>query len=60
MSLFNELRLNMTRRHFFSQGSNLLGTASLASLLGANGFANDASGAMPDSPATCPHIFQVE
>lgn len=34
MSLFDDYRLNMTRRHFFSQGANLLGTAALTSLLG--------------------------
>jgi hypothetical protein len=34
MSPFDAQRLDMTRRYFFSQGSNLLGTASLATLLG--------------------------
>lgn len=57
MSLFDELRLNMTRRHFFSQGSNLLGTASLASLLGANGFASDATGVMPGFTGHVPTHF---
>src|SRR5437773_7104855 len=42
----------MTRRHFFAKGSHLLGTASLASLLGpvfANGRASaaDTAGAVP-------------
>jgi hypothetical protein len=31
---FSEFKQNITRRHFFAQGSHLLGTASLASLLG--------------------------
>jgi len=35
MNLFDELKLDMTRRYFFSKGSHLLGTAALASLLGA-------------------------
>lgn len=34
MSLLDEFRLNLTRRHFFSRGSDLLGTAALASLMG--------------------------
>jgi hypothetical protein len=34
MDFLEELKLNMTRRYFFSQGSNVLGTAALASLLG--------------------------
>ncbi len=34
MSLFNEFAQNITRRHFFSQGSHLLGGAALASLAG--------------------------
>jgi hypothetical protein len=36
MDLFQEYVRNITRRHFFSQGSNLLGGAALASLLGGN------------------------
>jgi hypothetical protein len=34
MSLLNELRTNVSRRYFLSQGSHLLGTAALASLAG--------------------------
>ncbi|MBI1347891.1 DUF1501 domain-containing protein [bacterium] len=34
MSLFDEYRLNMTRRHLLARGSHLLGGAALASLLG--------------------------
>jgi hypothetical protein len=32
MNAYDEFRQNMTRRHFFAAGSNLLGTAALASL----------------------------
>ncbi len=31
MAFFDEFKRDITRRHFFSQGSHLLGTASLAS-----------------------------
>jgi hypothetical protein len=34
MDLFHEFKQNMTRRHFFAAGANLLGGAALASLLG--------------------------
>ncbi len=34
MTPFDEFKRNITRRHFFSQGSHLLGGAALASLLG--------------------------
>ena len=34
MSPFEQLRLNMTRRYFFSQGSSVVGAAALASLMG--------------------------
>jgi hypothetical protein len=34
MNTFDEFRQNITRRHFFAKGSNLLGTAALGSLLG--------------------------
>jgi hypothetical protein len=42
MNAFDEFRLNVTRRHFLTVGSNLLGTAALASLMGerAAGFAS--------------------
>jgi hypothetical protein len=40
---FEDFRLNMTRRHFFAAGSNLLGTAALASLAG-NAWAGAGSG----------------
>ena len=34
MNLFDQFKLNLTRRHFFSAGSNVVGTAALASLMG--------------------------
>src|SRR5262249_44320590 len=34
MDLFQRLKQNMTRRHFFAAGGNVLGAAALASLLG--------------------------
>ena len=43
MISFEEFRLSMTRRHFLAAGSNLLGTAAMASLAG-NAFADAASG----------------
>src|SRR5262249_42083588 len=36
MNPINELTQNITRRHFFAKGANLLGGAALASLLGQN------------------------
>ncbi len=40
---FHEFQRNITRRHFFAQGSHLLGGAALATLLGRDGFAAEAS-----------------
>ncbi len=34
MNPFDQFKLNLTRRHFFSAGSNVVGTAALASLMG--------------------------
>jgi hypothetical protein len=44
MSFFEEFRRNITRRHFFAQGSNLLGGAALLSLMGNNSAAVEQSG----------------
>ena len=41
MNAFEQFRLNVTRRHFLGTGTNLLGTAALASLAG-NGLAERA------------------
>jgi Protein of unknown function (DUF1501) len=43
MNLFDQFRLNITRRHFFSQGSHMIGGAALASLLARDGVAAEAS-----------------
>ena len=62
MNLFEELKQNMTRRYFFSQGSNVMGTAALASLLGQSAIGGvDApkghAGAMPTHfPAKAHHL----
>jgi hypothetical protein len=44
MNAFEQFRLNVTRRHFFGTGANLLGTAALASLTG-NGLGQSAMAA---------------
>ncbi|MFM2096907.1 MAG: hypothetical protein RIS70_4031 [Planctomycetota bacterium] len=36
MNLYDEIRTNITRRYFFSQGSHAVGWAALSSLIGAN------------------------
>lgn len=53
MNPVQEYMQNMTRRHFFQQGSNVLGSAALASLLGnTNARGNDATaGAAAQLPA---------
>ncbi len=53
MNAFEQFRLNMTRRYFFSRGSSVLGSAALASLMGeplrvdAAGNSTGFSGAVP-------------
>ncbi|MGI8978224.1 MAG: DUF1501 domain-containing protein [Pirellulaceae bacterium] len=49
MSLLDQLRQNITRRHFFQQGSHLLGGAALASLAGPS-FAADSAEKKPARP----------
>lgn len=65
-SLLSELRLNLTRRHFFSSGSSLLGTAALGSLLRQAALAEDAkavagtSGALPtDLPGKVKQVIYL-
>ncbi len=41
MNIFDNIRQNMTRRHFFEQGSHLLGGAALASLVGNAGISKN-------------------
>jgi hypothetical protein len=63
--MMNPLGLELTRRHFFSQGSHLLGTAALASLLPSQMFAAGKSnpmhpGAVPTHfPAKVKHIIYL-
>src|SRR6266852_2053207 len=67
MNPFDEFKQNITRRHFFAKGSNLLGTAALASLCGPQ-FAR-AAGAVgaesaiqapgPHFPAKAKHVIYL-
>ncbi len=43
MNLFDQFKLNITRRHFFGQGTNLLGGVALATLAGRDSSANTIS-----------------
>jgi Protein of unknown function (DUF1501) len=53
VDLFQEFRHNITRRHFFAQGSNVVGWAALASLLGTSpGLAADTAASPADSRST--------
>src|SRR5581483_3677459 len=54
MSLFDEHRLQMTRRHFFKQGALGLGGAALASLLPGRAPAAPAGGGLPGLPHFAP------
>jgi hypothetical protein len=57
MNAFEEFRQHITRRHFLSAGSHLLGTAALASLA-ASGAARSAIGAASRDPRTAaPHVL---
>src|SRR5207302_2936126 len=49
MNTFDEFTQNITRRHFFAKGSNLLGTAALGSLVGQGLVSQSARGG--DTPA---------
>ena len=58
MNLLDELRMNLTRRHFFAKGSHLLGGASLATLLAGNSAsANNNNSATPGGHAGVPLHF---
>lgn len=65
MTSFSEFRRNLTRRHFFARGSHLLGTASLAALLGDRLLAGEAqteghAGAVPPHfPPQVEHIIYL-
>ena len=51
MNLFDNIRQNLTRRHFFQQGSHLLGGAALASLLGNSSTSLGADADKKEKPA---------
>ncbi len=57
MSIDNEIRLTMTRRHFFSRTATGLGTVALASLLNPKLFAK--SGGLPDLPHFTPKAKSI-
>ncbi|HEX6960218.1 MAG TPA: DUF1501 domain-containing protein, partial [Lacipirellula sp.] len=62
MTLFNELRQAVSRRHFLSAGSHLLGTAALASLTGkAMASSAGAEAAAPGShfPGKAKHVIYL-
>jgi hypothetical protein len=58
MISFDEFKRNITRRHFFSQGSNLLGGAALASLVGPSAFGDTPTQA--GFPGAVPTHFPVK
>ncbi len=57
MNLLDELRMNLTRRHFFAKGSHLLGGASLATLLAGNSASANNNTATPGGHAGVPLHF---
>ena len=56
MTFFDEFKRNITRRHFFAQGSHLLGTATLASLMGDRVLGASAASAGVYPGAVPPHF----
>ncbi len=63
MAFFDDFKRNITRRHFFAQGSHLLGSATLASLMGdriLGASPATPSGAMPTHlPAKVKHVIYL-
>ena len=61
----NDFHLNQTRRHFFTKGRNLLGSAALASLMGprevfsASGGASEAKGPVSHFPAKAKRVIYL-
>jgi hypothetical protein len=57
---FQEFRQNITRRHFFAQGSHVLGGAALASLLGREGLAGeDDTPGLAHFPPKAKHVIYL-
>src|SRR6478672_9689606 len=58
MTSDDELRVNITRRHFLTAGSHLLGTAALASLCG-DAFGTSAPTSRTQFPAKAKHVIYL-
>src|SRR5947209_13449138 len=61
MNPFHEFVGNMTRRHFFAAGGNVLGAAALASLLGQDGAraADGVAHPRPHFPGKAKHVIYL-
>ncbi len=66
MTLFHDLKQNITRRYLFQRGSHVLGTAALASLMGRSALGGNASapsGVLPPGrthfPAKAKHVIYL-
>ncbi|MCA9239033.1 MAG: sulfatase, partial [Planctomycetales bacterium] len=64
MSAIERLKLDMTRRHFFGAGGNLLGTAAMASLAGGSALGSAPRAPMPEGvrrhlPARAKHVIYL-
>lgn len=62
MNFFNNIQQNLARRHFFQQGSHLLGGAALASLLGNTAAATEKKPARPNLtnfPGKAKHVIYM-
>jgi len=57
MSLFEQFKTNLTRRHFFARGSHLLGTAAIASLTGGAPWASAATAGRDEHQLPVPTHF---
>jgi hypothetical protein len=53
---FHEFKQNITRRHFFAQGSNVLGWAALASLMGKDALGGDSNPQGAAAPRSLAHF----
>src|SRR5438552_983922 len=59
MTLFHDFTRNLTRRHFFAAGANLLGGAALASLLGESAQGQPAAPGRTHFPATAKQVIYL-